>query len=188
MYVPSNRIAAFLNKNGLRKGDRVLLASRNRPEWAIAYFGIMKAGGAAVPVDHELDEAELANLWRSAGARMALVSDEVAGRLSGLSAPAAQGVLAAHLVTFGEALSQGEPSAPSVRVNGDDLASLLFTSGTTGTPKGVMLSHRNFASLVAKLAAVFDLGPGDGMLSFCRSVIPSSLPAAFSSRFLAARR
>jgi long-chain acyl-CoA synthetase len=70
----------------------------------------------------------------------------------------------ARAALLGEALAGGPP-APPVKVGPDDLASLIFTSGTTGTPKGVMLSHRNFASLVAKLVGVFELGPGDGMLS-----------------------
>src|SRR5678815_3918298 len=48
---------------------------------------------------------------------------------------------------------------------GDDLASLIFTSGTTGRPKGVMLSHRNFTSLLSKLASVFDIDKHDGLLS-----------------------
>jgi long-chain acyl-CoA synthetase len=58
------------------------------------------------------------------------------------------------------------PPAPLRRTAApDDVASLIFTSGTTGRPKGVLLTHRNFASLVARLGGVFDLGPGDGLLS-----------------------
>ncbi|HYD42157.1 MAG TPA: AMP-binding protein [Anaeromyxobacter sp.] len=160
----SDRVAAFLAAAGVKRGDRVLLASENRPEWAVAYFGILRAGAAAVPVDAQLTEAELVNLWRSAGARIAIVSDEVAERVTGLREKAAGAVPGASLVLLGEAL-QGGPSVPSARPSPEDLASLIFTSGTTGTPKGVMLSHRNFASLVAKLEGIFDLGPGDGLLS-----------------------
>ncbi len=140
-------------------GDRVLLASENRPEWAVAYFGILRAGAAAVPVDAQLSEAELLNLWRTAGARLALFSDAVAERVPELPARAAAELPGARLVLLGEAL-RGGVKRPSARPSPDDLASLIFTSGTTGTPKGVMLSHRNFASLVAKLVGFFDLGPG----------------------------
>src|SRR5262249_19950166 len=62
----------------------------------------------------------------------------------------------------------------------DDVASLIFTSGTTGTPKGVMLTHRNFASLVPKLAASFDFGVGDGLLS----VLPLHHTFEFSAGML----
>ena len=160
----SGRVAAHLAAAGVEKGDRVLLASENRPEWAVACFGILRAGAAVVPVDPALSEAELANLWTTARARLAILSDQAAADLPDLAARAAALVPGARAVLLGEALGGG-PDVPPVRVAPEDLASLIFTSGTTGTPKGVMLSHRNFASLVAKLAGLFELGPGDGMLS-----------------------
>jgi len=160
----AGRVALFLADAGLAKGDRVLLAGENRPEWAICYFGILLAGGVAVPVDAKLTEPELENLARASGAAVALLSEETAARAHGLvarwrAAPAPRPAL------FAEALAGGPP-APLPRGAGpDDLASVIFTSGTTGTPKGVMLTHRNFTSLVAKLSGLFDLGPGDGLLS-----------------------
>jgi long-chain acyl-CoA synthetase len=155
------RVTASLRAAGTAPGDRVLLASENRPEWAAAFFGILAAGGVAVPVDAQLSERELRNLWRTSGARIAILSDEVAERLPDLLARP-EG--ASRALLYAEAFAGG-PEAPPHRAAPDDPASLIFTSGTTGTPKGVLLSHRNFTSLVAKLSEVFDLRPGDGLLS-----------------------
>jgi len=157
----ADRAAAALAAAGVAKGDRVLLASENRPEWAAAYFGILRAGAVAVPVDAQLSEAELRNLWRSAGARIAILSDAVADRVPSL---AVRGEAGGRAAALSEILAGGPPAARH-RPAPEDVASLIFTSGTTGKPKGVLLTHRNFASLVAKLAATFDLGPGDGLLS-----------------------
>ncbi len=157
-------VAGFLHAAGIAKGDRVLLASENRPEWAVAYFGILRAGAAAVPVDPQLSAPELANLWRTSGARLAIVSDETAARHPDLEAQVARSLEGARAVRLGEALRGGTPP-PAPKIGADDLASLIFTSGTTGTPKGVMLSHRNFASLAGKLCGIFDVAPGDALLS-----------------------
>jgi long-chain acyl-CoA synthetase len=160
----AERVAGFLAAGGIAPGDRVLLAAENRPEWAVAFFGVLLAGGVAVPVDAQLSAAELSNLARSAGARVALLSEEVAERepdlVRGWSAGGGP-----RPALLAEALAGDPARAPRHAAQPEDVASIIFTSGTTGTPKGVMLSHRNFASLVAKLSAVFELGPGDGLLS-----------------------
>ncbi len=161
----SERAARFLLAAGVEKGDRVLLACENRPEWALAYFGILRAGAVAVPVDAELSAPEISNLARSAGAALALLSERTEERLPDLAARLAADGLATRVVPLHQALAGG-PEVPLPRGHApDDVASLIFTSGTTGQPKGVALTHRNFASLVAKLAALFELGPGDGLLS-----------------------
>jgi long-chain acyl-CoA synthetase len=160
----AGRVALFLHAAGVRKGDRVLLASENRPEWAIAFFGIALCGGVAVPVDAQLSEPEVENLARSAGARVALLSEETGERLADLCRRWREGP-GPRPALLPEALAGGPPAELPRGASPDDLASIIFTSGTTGTPKGVMLTHRNFASLVARLAGLFDLGPGDGLLS-----------------------
>jgi long-chain acyl-CoA synthetase len=160
----ADAVAGFLVAQGLAPGERVLLASENRPEWPIAFFGILLAGGVAVPVDAQLSAPELANLARSAGAKVALLSDEVAERLRELVAGWAGGG-GPRPAVLAEALAGERGRAPRHVPSPDEIASVIFTSGTTGTPKGVMLTHRNFTSLVARLAGLFDLGPGDGLLS-----------------------
>jgi long-chain acyl-CoA synthetase len=179
------RVASFLARAGVEPGARVLLISENRPEWAFAYFGILKAGATVVPVDSASSAAEAVNIARRAEARAVLLSEDAARNLAGLWKALADAGLQTQVFTLAQAM-EGDDSAPDriaqlpKSVAPDDVASLIFTSGTTGQPKGVMLTHRNFASLVPKLAGSFDFGVGDGLLS----VLPLHHTFEFSAGLL----
>jgi long-chain acyl-CoA synthetase len=181
----ASRVGAALQTAGVGAADRVMLLSENRPEWGISFFGILRAGGTAVPVDYTLAEGEVVNIARRAEARVALVSEEVAERLPQLQASLAAAGLATLVLPLAAAMG-GDDVPPDAlarlkkNASADDVASLIFTSGTTGTPKGVMLTHRNFAALTAKLAGAFDIGVGDGVLS----VLPLHHTFEFSAGFL----
>jgi long-chain acyl-CoA synthetase len=165
----SDRAARRLLYEGVKPGDRVLLLSENRPEWAMAYFGVLKAGATAAPLDNTLGTAEVENCARAASAKILLASPRTLERLE----QRPQGVQIIELQELlrgppgeGGLDKQGAPlSEPRRAASPDEVASILFTSGTTGKPKGVLLTHRNFASLAAKLAALFDLRVGEGLLS-----------------------
>jgi len=198
--------AGVFREKGLELGDRVMLMSENRPEWGMTYFAILRAGGIAVPLDSGLSPAEVVNLAKASGPRALVCSRRVAERLcadAGVSHPDASGpgddgqwspahvALAAHLaregaavevLSFDEVLAEPavSPGAVRPRVKGDTVASLIFTSGTTGQPKGVMLSHKNFTSMVAKLSSCFQLYKHDGLLS----VLPLHHTFEFSAGFL----
>ena len=73
----TNAVAARLAERGIARGDRVVLAAKNHPDWALAYFGIVRAGAAAVPVDPDLESAALANIVRESGAKTALFDAHV---------------------------------------------------------------------------------------------------------------
>src|SRR6185312_11067796 len=77
----SDRAGHALQAAGVKQGDRVLLMSENRPEWAMAYFGILKAGAAAAPLDQDLSPAEVRNCAEAAKASLLLASPRVAERL-----------------------------------------------------------------------------------------------------------
>jgi long-chain acyl-CoA synthetase len=159
---------------GVAPGDRVMLLSENRPEWGVAYFGVLKAGAACVPVDSQATPDEVLNLLRASQAKVLLLSAEVAERLEDKSGGEfyrkLEGLLEPQgLCGFSDLLEELPPGTElpvhSPRAGrAEEMASLIFTSGTTGKPKGVMLSHHNFTSLVSKVSRVFDMTPRDGLL------------------------
>jgi long-chain acyl-CoA synthetase len=163
--------AARLVELGVRPGDRVLLSGVNQPAWPIAYFGVLSAGAVAVPVDPGLDAAQLVNVLRSSRAKLALVTPAVEQKV-GPAVRAALGDAAPSFVDLArvtEADGDERPDEslvpPAFTPAPGDLASIIYTSGTTGDPKGVMLTHGNFAALLAALAPVFPLSPSDRVLS-----------------------
>jgi long-chain acyl-CoA synthetase len=168
----SDRAGRRLLYEGIGAGDRVLLLSENRPEWAMVYFGALKAGAAVAPLDSGLSLAEVENCFKAASAKALLASPKVIDRL-GAEALAKSGLTVLPLPELlrgppgGAQLDKAGKKLPALRTQAaaDDVASLLFTSGTTGKPKGVLLTHRNFASLSARIAGLFDLKVGEGLLS-----------------------
>jgi len=151
-------LAARLAAVGVGKGDRVVLSARNHPDWPVAYFGILRAGATAVPVDPALDAASWRNVLAESEARAVVWDATVKARDEIAESPAA--------FDLHEATEEGASLAPpAVSIEPGDVASLIYTSGTTGKPKGVMLTHANFTSLVASLAPIFPLSRGDAVLS-----------------------
>ncbi len=166
------RAAAFLAGQGIQPGDRVALIAENQPEWAMAYFGILKAGATAMPLEKESSTDEIAHLMAAGEAKGLVLSATLARKHPRLADKLAAAPLRPARWTFDEVFALGDEAAEAARiaalpatVRPDALASIIFTSGTTGNPKGVMLTHRNFASLVAKLLSVVEFTPEDGMLS-----------------------
>ena len=169
-------LAGTLIRAGVGPGDRVALLSENRPEWAVAYFGLMAAGATAVPLDVQLSDREIGNILRHAGGRLAVASGQQAGRLLELAgdAPLLRCVVdldadasGGRRLAFRTAL-QGpwSPQAGTLPTIGQEaLASILYTSGTTGTPKGVMLSHGNFLASAESVLRFGLARADDNMLS-----------------------
>jgi long-chain acyl-CoA synthetase len=160
----SAQLASSLREGfALRPGDRVAIAAKNSPEYIELMFGIWHAGLAAVPANAKLHGRELGYILEHSGARVCFVSDDIAADIS----PHAPATLE-RLVTIGsaayEALFTADP-AGVWRSSGNDLAWLFYTSGTTGRPKGAMLTHRVLAATsFAYLAEVNSLAPGDPLL------------------------
>ncbi len=194
--VLARHVSGNLRERGVVPEDRVALMGEGRPEWSISYFGILKAGATAVPMDSQLSLAEIENLLGAAGAKVFVISEKVCVRLVEDGAtPAPEGgayeaVVAAlakscpdtQVVAYEDLLEEPADSSPVALPprKGDRVASLIFTSGTTGQPKGVMLTHKNLTSMAAKLSGTFRLYKHDGLLS----VLPMHHTFEFSAGLL----
>ena len=141
---------------GLRTGDRAALAMSNRPAYSEAMFGIWHAGLAAVPMNARLHPRELAYILENSGARVCFASDDLAASV----AEAARGVAGLErIVVAGSADYRRlftDPPDPPAETGPDDLAWLFYTSGTTGRPKGAMLTHRNLMAMTLSYYADVD--------------------------------
>ncbi len=160
------RLAAGLRSAGLAPGDRVALVSRNDPGYVEALFACWWAGLVAVPVNAKLHAKELAFVIEDSGARFAFVD---ADWHVALSAAAVGTTALRDAVAFGSpayaALADGDDELPLEPVATRDAAWLFYTSGTTGRPKGVVITHGNlFAMTLAFLADVLPVAPGDAIL------------------------
>src|SRR5438874_2610815 len=155
------RVALGLRSLGIRRGERVGLVAENRPEWIIADLAIMSAGAITVPayVTHTIEDYR--HVFANSGARAVIVSKPA---LSARVLAAANQIGTAHtviaieptmgqastvdLLSWNEMLERGAAQADDTAdlvaaIEPDDIACLIYTSGTGGTPKGVMTSHRN---------------------------------------------
>lgn len=151
-------VARRLQLAGVQPGDRVLLAGLNHPAWGICAFGALLARATLVPLDPALDDDAVKNVVRKSRPFLCLV-DKTQRDKWGAALP--EPVLDLQLTaTEGPGIATDAPLPDS-----DDVASILFTSGTTGEPKGVMLTHGNFCALLASLQSIFPTGQSDRMLS-----------------------
>ncbi len=183
----ATRAAGFLAGEGIKPGDRVMLVSQNAPEWGMSYFGVLKAGASCIPVDAESSTEEIVNFARAGEAAGIILSDKIDEDQPELRRRLKEEGISARVWTFDQVFALPDKTTeeqrlallPS-RVTAQTLASLIFTSGTTGRPKGVMLSHRNLTSMVSMLSSVFDMTTKDGVLS----VLPLHHTFEFSTGFL----
>ena len=152
-----SRIAAGLGKiHGLAPGDRVALAMTNTPEYVEALFAAWHGGFAAVPINAKLHPREFAYILEDSGARICIATEDLAGAIAGIAddLPDLGAVIATGGADYAKLLD-AEPAAMADAAP-DDLAWLFYTSGTTGRPKGAMLSHRNLLVMTLSYYADVD--------------------------------
>jgi long-chain acyl-CoA synthetase len=157
------RLAGSLQAMGLAPGERVAITAKNSPDYLEAMYAVWHAGLAAVPANAKLHGAELGYILEQSGARVCFASDGLDTEI----APHAPKTLE-RLIVIGSAgyekLLAADP-VPVVPRGGNDLAWLFYTSGTTGRPKGAMLTHKVLTAASEAYAAEVDtLSPGDPLL------------------------
>ena len=154
--------AGLRGRIGLAVGDRVAIVAKNAPEYVEALFALWHAGLVAVPVNNKLHASEIAYIVENSDSRMVFGSSDLAATIAAAN-KAGVPAIAFESRAF-EALI-GEEAAPMHAAAPDDLAWLFYTSGTTGQPKGAMLSHRNLQAMTfAYFASVDRVRPGDAIL------------------------
>ena len=177
----SREFGAGLLTMGMRKGDAFAIISENSLDWIVGYYGLSMAGGVGVPLYSDLKGPEIEDLVRRSDARYVIASSAVLNRLpNGL--PGAEAVivagedlkggaasLAGRIARFdavaAAATDESRRMLRSTDVSGSDLASIVFTSGTMGGAKGVMLTHGNFTADVESVRRALTIRSSDRMLT-----------------------
>ena len=153
------RVARYMQGTGLKKGDRVLMWGVNRPEYCIAFLAALRLGVILVPLDVNSLSEFAEKIAQRTRASAAIVSQQTLARAQSLGLP---------LHEMERLIDLARECAPLAKaaLTADDLAEVVFTSGTTGDPKGVMLSHGNILSNAIAATQIFPIGPSQRLLSF----------------------
>ena len=178
-------VAYRLRETGIEKGDRVAVIGENHPSWAIAYLAILYHGAVCVPLDPHGEIATLTNFFENSEAKLAFIGSEFTKEFReiesklGRNIPVAawKGLETAGATEFGDEkqlepfsgwTEAGFPESYAAEIPsaaGDDTALLMYTSGTTGTPKGVPLTHGNIVAELDGVKEVLHISENEKMLS-----------------------
>jgi long-chain acyl-CoA synthetase len=161
----SAKVAGLLRSRGIEPGDRVGIMLPNVPEFAVAYYGVLRAGGVVVPMNVQLKQREVAFYLGDSGAKLVFAWHGCADAAHKGAAEAGSDVVTVEPAAFETLAASTFPAAGVTEREGDDTAVILYTSGTTGRPKGAELTHSNLGRNVEVAArTLFKLTPGDVIL------------------------
>jgi len=139
----SARMATLLTEKGLEAGDRVGVMLPNVPQFPIAYYGVLRAGGVVVPMNVLLKRREIAFYLEDSGSKLLLAWHGFMAEAEGGAADAGVDLIEVEPESFAALLAEREPTPGLADTAADDTAVILYTSGTTGKPKGAELTHAN---------------------------------------------
>jgi long-chain acyl-CoA synthetase len=161
----SARLAALLRARGLQPGDRVGVMLPNVLEFPIAYYGVLRAGGVVVPMNVLLKRREIAFYLEDSGAEILLAWHAFCAEACDGAEDAGVRLIEVEPESFGELLAAQEPASGLADTAEDDTAVILYTSGTTGKPKGAELTHLNlFRNAEISSRTTCEVGPGNVVL------------------------
>ncbi len=158
LWEDSGRVATLLQRRGLSKGDQAILWGPNSPHWVLAFFGCLRAGVVLIPLDLRSAPDYVSRVISRTEPKLAFTSRFTPKGDVGLGVPE---------ISFEELeLSIADlPTPDPVTIHPDDLAEIMFTSGTTGDPKGVMLTHRNLTANIEGISQYISVGSSSRLLS-----------------------
>jgi long-chain acyl-CoA synthetase len=161
----SARLAAALGERGVKQGDRVGVMLPNVPQFPVAYFGVLRAGGVVVPMNVLLKRREIAFYLEDSGARLLLSWQGLAEEAGAGATDAGAELIEVEPASFAELLAGFEPSPGLAATADEDTAVILYTSGTTGKPKGAELTHANlWRNADVNARTTCEIGAGDVVL------------------------
>ena len=158
----ASRFAGVLTEHGVRPGDRVALIMPNVAYFPVAYYAILRLGAIVVPMNPLLKAGEISYAWGDSGANVAVVFTTFADEAHKAASVTETDVIVVAPGDVERLLSAADPRPEITERSGDDTAVILYTSGTTGSPKGAELTHANLGTNVAtSIDTLFKVSPGD---------------------------
>ena len=166
------RLANALAELGVKQGDKIALISKPRAAWVTAFFAILRVGAVAVPLDPDLQKGEIQRILSEAEVKGAIISGLKLDTLLAIKNEALPDMFIISMdrppneeALFLDALLLGRKPIPAVQVSSEDMAILMYTSGTTGNAKGAMLLHRNIAANALTALKIVNLSEQDNFLT-----------------------
>jgi len=161
----SARLATLLREQGLERGDRVGVMLPNVLDFPVAYYGVLRAGGVVVPMNLLLKRREIAFYLQDSGAKLLLYWHDFGEEAREGAAEAGAAAIEVEPAAFAATLAEHEPSIGLAETDEEDTAVILYTSGTTGKPKGAELTHANlFRNADVSSRTTSGVEPGDIVL------------------------